>query len=136
MRVVFDTNVLFAALTANGLCHDLLEEASATLTLVWSPALRNELVSALRKKHLATESALAAIEALVALCDMHPPTPLAKRVCRDRDDDTVLGVALAGRSDAIVTGDDDLLVLRRYERCRILSSRQLFELLHAKKRGL
>jgi putative PIN family toxin of toxin-antitoxin system len=35
-------------------------------------------------------------------------------VCRDPEDDIVLATAIAGRADAIVTGDDDLLVLDRF----------------------
>ncbi len=133
MRIVLDTNVLFAALTANGLCHDLVEEVSASETLVWSPALQDELIGALRKKGLATAKALAAIKAFAALCEMHKAVPLAKRVCRDRDDDVVLGVALAGKSDVIISGDNDLLVLKKYQRCRILSPRHFFELLHGQR---
>lgn len=35
-------------------------------------------------------------------------------VCRDPDDDAVLACALAAGADHLVSGDDDLRVLRRY----------------------
>jgi predicted nucleic acid-binding protein len=63
---------------------------------------------------------------------MVKPEPLPKRVCRDPDDDVVLATAVAGRADFIVTGDDDLLVLKRFRGIRILSPRQVLEMLHAK----
>lgn len=35
-------------------------------------------------------------------------------VCRDPDDDEILAIAIAGNADAVVTGDSDLLAIRRY----------------------
>jgi predicted nucleic acid-binding protein len=39
----------------------------------------------------------------------------------------VLATALAGKADVIVTGDDDLLVLKQFRGIRILSPRQFLE---------
>jgi predicted nucleic acid-binding protein len=36
-------------------------------------------------------------------------------VCRDSNDDRFLDLAVAGRADALVTGDEDLLVLHPFE---------------------
>jgi predicted nucleic acid-binding protein len=52
---------------------------------------------------------------------------LRARVCRDRDDDEVLAVAAAAKSEPIVTGDKDLLTLNTYRGIPILSPRQLVE---------
>lgn len=41
-------------------------------------------------------------------------------VCRDRSDNMVLEAAVAGQADYIVTGDEDLLVLRLFEGIRIV----------------
>ncbi|PZR76847.1 MAG: putative toxin-antitoxin system toxin component, PIN family [Chthoniobacterales bacterium] len=131
MRVLFDTNVLFAAFTVRGFCQELVEETVALVTIIWSPALQKELVAALRKKDLLSKAALAAAASFAALCEMHPPVVLPKRVSRDRDDDIVLGVAVAGRANVIITGDNDLLVVKKYERVRIMSPRQFLELLHS-----
>jgi len=43
----------------------------------------------------------------------------------------VLATALAGKADVIVTGDDDLLVLKRFRGIPIVSPRQFLELLNA-----
>ena len=39
----------------------------------------------------------------------------------------VLAAAVAAHADAIVTGDEGLLVLKKYERVRLLTPRQLLE---------
>jgi putative PIN family toxin of toxin-antitoxin system len=45
----------------------------------------------------------------------------AIRACRDPRDDKFLSAAVAGRADAIVTGDADLLALHPYRGIAILS---------------
>ena len=40
----------------------------------------------------------------------------------------VLATAVAGKADVIVTGDDDLLVLKTFRGIRILSPRKFLEL--------
>lgn len=131
MRVLFDTNVLFAAFTVKGFCEELLEETIHLFTLVWSPLLRDELIVALRKKRLLSPKVLAAVDAFAELCEMHLPKSLPKRICRDPDDDIVLGVAIQAKARILVTGDADLLILESYERTRILSPREFLELVHS-----
>jgi putative PIN family toxin of toxin-antitoxin system len=57
------------------------------------------------------------------------PKALPKPVCCDSDDDKVLATAIAGQADFILTGDDDLLVLREYHGIQILSPRQFVEMM-------
>ena len=132
MRILFDTNVFFAAFSVRGFCEELIEETVDLCAIVWSTPLRNELVRALRRKRLLSSGAVEAITAFTDLREMVRPVPLPKRVCRDPDDDVVLGTAVAGRADLIVTGDDDLLVLKRFSGIRILSPRKVLELFHTK----
>ena len=44
-----------------------------------------------------------------------------EQICRDPDDDAILGTAVAGNADCIVTGDSDLLVLDRFRDVDIIS---------------
>ena len=132
MRVLFDTNVLFAAFTVRGFCSELIEETVDLCEIVWATPLRDELIRVLRRKRLLSPAVVAAISDLCDLCEIVKPVALPKRVCRDPDDDVVLATAVTGRADFIVTGDDDLLVLKRFRGIHILSPRQVLEMLHAK----
>jgi len=48
---------------------------------------------------------------------MIPPT-----ILRDPDDDVVLATALAARADIIVSGDKDLIDLRRFRNIEIVTA--------------
>ena len=127
MTVVFDTNVVVAALLTNGLCHECFRRAVRRRLLVSSPALLQELEATLRRKFAvtsATEEFLATLRDQVSLVD---PLPLAARVCRDEDDDVVLATAVAACAERIVTGDQDLLVLGACEGVPLVSPRQCLE---------
>ena len=49
------------------------------------------------------------------------PAPVHPPVCRDPDDDDILGCAVAAKADCIVTGDADLLVLERFQEIEIVT---------------
>src|SRR4051794_11167431 len=122
MRIVLDTNVLIAALISRGLCSELLEHCALNHVLVTSDFILGELHEHLLKKF--KYDANEANEAIVLLrsqMEHVAPTLLENQVCRDADDDQVLGTAVAGKATCVVTGDNDLLVLRRFKEVEILS---------------
>jgi putative PIN family toxin of toxin-antitoxin system len=134
VRVVFDTNVLVAAFTSLGLCHQAYERALARMDIVTAHRLLDELHDTLIGKMKIDRSLADEIMAgLANELEIVEPMPLPKSVCRDEDDDWVLATALAGRSEMIVSGDKDLLVLKQFQGIRILSPRQFIELLDRRK---
>ena len=124
MRVVLDTNVLVAAFIAHGICADVFERVIADHELVLSPHLLDEfervMTAKLRFDQTRVERALALFRRVGRIVT---PEPLEEPVCRDRDDDAVLALARSASATCLVTGDDDLLVLGRFERIPIISPR-------------
>jgi uncharacterized protein len=129
VRLVLDTNVLLAAVLADGLCRDLVSKRIHAHHLLTSQALLHELAEQLRLKLGADPNELPLLTAYRERATLVSTLPLPKPICRDPDDDRVLATAVAGQTDVIVTGDQDLLVLRRHAGTRILSPRQFLELL-------
>ncbi len=129
MRLVLDTNVLIAAVVADGLCRDLVRVRLRSHTIITSEPLLEELRATLRGKFKADPDKLPLVAALRENAEVVAPAVLGERVCRDKDDDLVLATAVAGRAQIIVTGDDDLLVLKKFRGVRILSPRQFLEVL-------
>ena len=124
MRIVLDTNVLVSGILAEGLCREIVENHLPDHTPILSRRLWDELVKALEEKFGLTTEGLPLLGLYHRLATWVEPSELTPPVCRDRDDDWVLATALAGEAEAIVTGDDDLLVLRRHRTLAILSPRQ------------
>ena len=127
MRVVLDTNVLIASIVADGLCRDLVRVRVRPHTIITSKPLLDELRRTLRVKFKADPDKLPLLTALHEQAEIVAPALLGERVCRDKNDDVVLATALAGKAEIIVTGDDDLLVLKGFRGIRILSPRQFLE---------
>lgn len=128
MRVVFDTNVLVSATVFGGTPRTAFRVAlEGTVQLVTSRDLLEEYERVLEAKFGFTAAASAAaraeIEAIADIVDAEPIAPTS----RDPDDDRFLATALAGRCDAIVSGDDDLLVLEVFRDIPILTARAFVE---------
>ena len=133
MRVVLDTNVLFAAFVTHGVCAGVYEECLLQADIVVSDFILRELAERLVTKGKFTEAdAQEAVQAVRKDAHSVLPVALAHRICRDADDDWVLATALAGKAEAIVTGDKDLLVLRTYEGVAIVTPRGVLALMQGK----
>jgi putative PIN family toxin of toxin-antitoxin system len=122
VRLLLDTKVLVAALIARGVCTDLLEHCVREHTVTTSQPLLDELHDVLtRKFRQRVPDVRNALRLFRETFTLATPDVLDPPVCRDRDDDVVLGTALAGGCAAIVTGDQDLLVLDPFRDIRVLA---------------
>ena len=133
MKAVFDTNVLIAAFLTEGLCSGLLLRARKhTLNLVLCDAILKEFQGILRKKFKLSSSDISEITAIVteAASEILHQTASIGRICRDQNDDMIIACAVDAAADYIVTGDEDLLILKRYKDIVIINPRN-FEALFA-----
>jgi uncharacterized protein len=129
VRVVLDTNVLIAALVFPGGQGDLALRRSieGRDQLLLSAAILDELLSVLGRKFSRDAEELAHVA--VFLSDLAVTvTPRRRlRVLADDPDNRILECALAGRADAIVTGDKALLALREFRDIPLLTLRAYLE---------
>ena len=129
MRIVLDTNVLIAAFITHGICNELLEHCAVNHEVVVSRFILNELRDKLVRKFGFTEHETnSVVQLLTTRCAVVAPLPLTEPICRDLDDDKVIGTALTGACDCIVTGDKDLLDLRRVKGVRMVSPSEFWRL--------
>jgi putative PIN family toxin of toxin-antitoxin system len=131
VRAVFDTNVLLAAFLTEGVCEKLLARARKRhFDLITCPFILHEFDRTLAKKFSATKQERETAFALIAEAASDDVTPADVRVgaCRDRDDDNVVACAVAAGAAYLVTGDKDLLALKKYQGVAIITPRE-FELL-------
>jgi putative PIN family toxin of toxin-antitoxin system len=129
VTVVLDTNVLVAALATNGLCHELVYRAIRLRILASSEPLLRELEDTLREKFTVSPPVADFLTAFRASVRLVVPAPLPSRVCRDAADDVVLATALAAEADHVVTGDQDLLILKVWQGIPMVTPRTFLEVL-------
>jgi len=136
LKALFDTNVLVAAFSSEGLCSKLLSRAnSSDFQLYLSPFILGELSRNLKKKvDLSNREIQEVILLLKEISITVDPLKFGIKVtgaCRDKDDDNIIASALAANVDYLVTGDNDLLVLGKYKGIKVITPRD-FELLFSK----
>jgi uncharacterized protein len=133
MKIVLDANVVVAAFAARGLCESLFEHCLGNHDILLSESLLGEILRNLAKKVKLDRRTIRDIERLLRKNgSLFEPAAIAANACRDADDLHVLGLAKSGRADYLVTGDDDLLILKRFGRCRIVTPRQFWSRMHRK----
>jgi putative PIN family toxin of toxin-antitoxin system len=122
MRITIDTNVLIAAFVSHGVCAELLEHCVRLHKLITSKFILDEFMRSLVAKFkIPRREAAEATKLLQSHMTVVVPYVLGKKACRDPEDDAVLGTAVAGRCKCIITGDKDLLVLKKHGNVDILS---------------
>lgn len=123
-RIVIDSNVWISALVYGGNPRRVIELVVQQGTRV---VMSEELLTEIRRV-LTTKfpEFLADFEALyAALGNFITLVPLGAHtvtICRDPADNMVLETALAGQAQVVVSGDNDVLVLRQYRAIRIVTA--------------
>lgn len=127
MKVFLDTNVLASSIATRGLCSELLENVIHDHELLTCQQVLRELERILAGKFglpaAVISGFLALLEAQARLVASRKSLPIP---IKDSDDVAILACALAGEADVFVTGDKELLDLKRIENLVILSPRELW----------
>jgi len=129
MRVFFDTNVLIAAFISHGICAELFEHCLVGHTILTTKWILDEYHKSLKEKfafdkHL-TEKSLSFLKTNLTVVE--EVQALEKKVYRDADDDNVIAGALSGKADCLITGDKDLLILKKFKKIPIISPKDFWK---------
>ncbi len=134
MRIVLDTNVIIAAFAARGLCADVLAVCLENHRIIISRHIISEVKRVLEKKIRLPKKFIKEIaDYLKDVTEIVEPEAVDPSVCRDRDDTLIIGTALEGDAEIIITGDDDLLDLKQYRKVKIMTPREFWSLLKTKR---
>lgn len=122
MRVVLDSSVLIAAsISRAGVCAELLEDLLTHHELVISDFITEELTRKLRDKFKFPARDIRELQHFLSKTAINvAPADLPKDVCRDPADIPVLGTAVAGKVNLLITVDKDLLTIGSYEGIAII----------------
>ena len=130
-RFVFDTNVIVSALLIKkSVARDALDKARRVGVILLSVDLIEELYDVLSRpafdRYIDEEDRIRFLNLLVKEAVL---VEIAEQIkaCRDPKDDKFLALAVNGRADFIITGDDDLQVMNPFRKIDIISPREFIE---------
>jgi len=127
MKVILDSNVLIAAAISRGLCESVMELCIENHEIFLCSAILREVREKLSGKlKFPVKLTNEYIRTLRENAHMRRPKPV-QGICRDPNDDMILGLAERVQADVIISGDKDLLVLKSHQETRILTPRQFWE---------
>lgn len=123
MRVVFDSNVLLAALMFPGGRADaavarILEGRDE---LVISLPIIREILSVLASKFSRDKEELSRVAVVLGEIGAIVNPSVRLSVFRDEPDNRILECAVEGKAEVVVTGDKAMLALGEYEAIRLIS---------------
>ena len=128
MRVVLDANVAIAAAATRGLCEAVLELCIERHRIVLCRGILAEIEDKLRHKLRIPRAIVAEyVKYLEGNAQVFEPATIDPAACRDPGDLMVLGVALSGGADVVVTGDRDLLSLKIFKGIDVVAPRMFWE---------
>ena len=131
MRIVVDTNVLASALFFGGKPGELLRLIlSRSVSAVATQEILDEYqdtIDYLLEKYKGRELHFSAVPIYSAMEIIPAKTRVA--VCRDSDDDKFISCAIDGQCYYVVSGDKDLLTLKKYRHVKIVTISEFLELL-------
>lgn len=125
-RLILDTNTLISgALISSGAPALAIRKAAEEGVLLASEATMAELISVLARpkfdRYILRETREAFLVEYTTIVEDVPILHTVQQ-CRDPKDDKFLELALNGRADYLITGDQDLLVLDAFHGTKIITA--------------
>ena len=139
-KIVIDTTVLITFLISDTvIIKEILELQNQGLIEIYhSTELFNELQNTIKKPSLKIylEPVKSKLSRFIAWYKYNTRRIIVDQrvaICRDPKDDILLELAKQIEADYIITGDKDLLVLDRFENCKIVTPRTFIESINRNK---
>jgi putative PIN family toxin of toxin-antitoxin system len=136
IRAILETNLLISYLLTHRppiamLLGDLL--AKDGFAMVTAPELLAELDRVLKypklQRHYTGEERTRFVAMVLSLSEAAELPETIPRICRDPEDDWLIACAVVGEADMVVSGDADLLALKRVGGIPIVMAAQFVEML-------
>jgi len=91
---------------------------------VISEKISEEVIGVLSEKFFLSQDRLDKIEKILRRDFLYVLPTKRFNIVRDPDDNKIIETAIEGECEYIITGDKDLLVLKKYERVKIITARE------------
>ncbi len=128
MKVVLDSNVIISALITQGLSSRLFDICIDKHVIFISAWILDEVTRILRTKFIVEHEKITRTKNfLLSTCVFIKPEGNIPTQFRDQDDNNILHIAETVKAEIIITGDEDLLILKEHLSTKIISPRIFME---------
>jgi putative PIN family toxin of toxin-antitoxin system len=129
-KVILDTNVVVSSLVFGGKIRTILDLVFAgELQMVSCQELEEEILRILVAKFGFSFEDMITAKKLIGVAKTHVITKPYPKISCDKDDNFLLALVSVSKTKILVTGDKDLLVLKKYSGCKIITASQFLDFL-------
>ena len=130
MKLVLDANIFISSFYWGGNSEILINRIIEGIDeLCISKEILNEVSSVMARPKFKTDQEIIDnyIKSIEKIGKKIVITGNIKDVCRDKDDDDKLECGINGNADYLITGDGDLLVIKKYQNIEIITPKEYLE---------
>ena len=128
MRILLDTNVLIASIISHGVCFELFEHCIRNHNVISSKYIINEFVEKINYKFKYTKSEVNAAKNIIfERIEIVQPENIKIKNLKDKNDFPIIGTAIAGKCDCIITGDKHLQELNKIKDIDIIRPSEFWQ---------
>jgi putative PIN family toxin of toxin-antitoxin system len=129
LRIILDTNIWISYLITKN--HSLLDELliNQQITILFSEELLNEFFEVINRPKLKKYFKQKDLEVILELIENYGELIDVKskiEICRDYKDNFLLSLAVDGKANYLISGDADLLVLKKIKKTKIISIKEFY----------
>lgn len=129
-RIIIDTNLWISIALGKRIDDFIKEVIENDLALIYSKELLNEIRNVFNKEKIRKFVLPGTVNKVINYLKEfgNEVTAIsAYKICRDPKDDFLISLCKDGQADYLITGDNDLLSLRRFEKTSIVTYSTFFK---------
>ena len=129
MTIVFDSTVIISAfITTSGTTKDVFLYCGERFRIIISDYIINEVSKKLRNKLGFSKTEIREVtDFLETHTELTEPADQKLELSRDKKDDPILNLAVSANADFLISGDKDLLVLKKVKGVKIISPAEFWK---------
>ena len=135
LKLVFDTNTLISAFFWQGKEFELFQKIEqGKVELYLSQEILEEIKEVLNRDKFKSvilktnQTPNEIIQKIISVSNIVMGEKLGIKACRDDKDNKLLECAILAKADYLVSGDEDLLVLKKYEKIKVVKSSEILSI--------
>ena len=132
MKIVLDSNIFISSFYWAGNPRKVFDRVTNGLDELYiTDEILEEIISVMSEKRF--DTSIDEIREYVKIIESYsiklPSKDIPEKISRDVDDNKILQCGFDGNVDFIITGDNDLLILKEYKRIKIVKPKVYMELI-------